>query len=67
MSTLFLISLLRGEFILKSSKNSSYHPQVFYMPDKTKNINYDSYKSYLLCIEVAQNNIRPLLRDLSCS
>jgi len=31
---------------------------VFYMPDKTKNINYD-YKSYLLCIEFVQNELDP--------
>jgi len=29
------------------------------MPDKTENINYDNYKSYLLCIEFAQNELDP--------
>ena len=31
---------------------------MFYMPDKTENINYD-YKSYLLCIEFVQNELDP--------
>jgi len=29
------------------------------MPDKTKNINYDSEKSYMLYIEFVQNELDP--------
>jgi len=29
------------------------------MPNKTENINYDNYKSYLLCIEFVQNELDP--------
>ena len=29
------------------------------MPDKLENINYDNYKSYMLCIEFAQNELDP--------
>ena len=31
---------------------------MFYIPDKTENINYD-YKSYLICIEFVQNELDP--------
>ena len=29
------------------------------MPAKPENINYDNYKSYLLCIEFVQNELGP--------
>ena len=29
------------------------------MPAKPENINYDNYKSYLLCIEFVQNKLDP--------
>ena len=29
------------------------------MPTKPENINYDNYKSYLLCIEFVQNELDP--------
>jgi len=57
MSFLFLISLLPGEFISKSLK-FQLPSSVFYMPDKTENINYDN-KSYLLYIEFVQNELDP--------
>jgi len=32
---------------------------MFYMPAKPENINYDNYKSYLLCIKFVQNELDP--------
>ena len=51
---LILDIIVAWRFIQKFQIPSS----VFYMPNKTENINYD-YKSYLLCIEFVQNELDP--------
>jgi len=55
----FILDIIVAWRIHSKSQKFYLPSSVFYMTDKPENINYDNYKSYLLCIEFVQNELDP--------